>query len=253
MAGHTLEVNLVPESDLPPWKTVRDLSESKVSDRLTLIGGLMVDLHAKRAGVFMARATVDVDCLVDYQAQRNGLRAVETALGLLGFELQAQGLFGYRFQHADGRKIDVMVADHLPSRMTPRLGRRPAFPAVAGAQALQRRDIYRLLFSERRMARVGVPDVTGALMLKSAAFVADTRDRGRHLDDAAVLLASAGDVSTIHFMALSAHDRQRLAVLAEELSDGSHRAWASLLPRDREVGRRNLALIDHRLEWERHR
>ena len=34
--------------------------------------------------------------------------------------------------HSDGRKVDIMVANHLPSRMRPRLAQRAAFAAPAG-------------------------------------------------------------------------------------------------------------------------
>lgn len=251
MAGQTLEVTLGSDSGLPSWQSVHDLARTAVSHKLTLVGGLMVDIHARRAGVFMPRTTADVDVLVDYQAARSELNSVAGALTSLGFTLGDQGQFGFRFRHLDGRKIDVMVADHLPSRMEPRLGRRPAFPVPGGAQAIRRRDNYLLSFATGDTAEVGVPDSVGALVVKSAAFLADNRDRDRHLDDAAVLLASAGDVSQIHYTKLSATDRKRLTVLTQQLSDSSHRSWTGLDRPDRQVGLTNLLLIAQRLEWDR--
>ena len=177
MAGQTFTLNLESDSALPGWQSVRDIAGSAVADKVTLIGGLMVDIHARRAGVVMPRPTVDVDVLVDYQAERSGLNSVARVLGSLGFSLGDQGQFGFRFRHSDGRKIDVMVADHLPSRMEPRLGRRPALPVPGGAQAIRRRDRYLLAFDSGAAVGVGVPDSTGALVVKSAAFVVDSRDR----------------------------------------------------------------------------
>lgn len=43
------------------------------------------------------------------------------------------------------------------------------------------------------MSRVSVPDTFGALILKTAAHRADSRDPARHLQDAAVLLACIED------------------------------------------------------------
>jgi len=251
MAGQTFTLNLESDSALPGWQSVRDLAGTAVADKVTLIGGLMVDIHARRAGVVMPRPTVDVDVLVDYQAERSGLNSVARVLGSLGFSLGDQGQFGFRFRHADGRKIDVMVADHLPSRMEPRLGRRPALPVPGGAQAIRRRDTYLLAFDGGAPVGVGVPDSTGALVVKSAAYLVDNRDRDRHLDDAAVLLASAGDVSEIHYRELSMNDRKRLGVLTDQLSDSSHRSWAALGVSDRQRGATNVQLIAQRLEWER--
>lgn len=253
MAGQEFALDLGSDSALPVWQSVRDLASTAVAEKVTLIGGLMVELHARRAGVVMLRPTVDVDVLVDYQAERSALSSVARALGSLGFSLSDQGQFGFRYRHTDGRKLDLMVADHLPSRMEPRLGRRPALPVPGGAQAIRRRDTYRLRFDSGAgaAAAVGVPDSTGALVVKSAAYSADNRDRDRHLDDAAVLLASAGDVSEIHYRKLSMNDRKRLGVLTEELANSSHRSWAALEASDRRRGVTNVQLIAQRLEWER--
>jgi len=251
VAGQAFALDLGSDSALLVWQSVRDLASTAVGDKVTLIGGLMVDLHARRAGVVMPRPTVDVDVLVDYQAERSALSSVARALGSHGFSLSDQGQFGFRYRHADGRKLDLMVADHLPSRMEPRLGRRPALPVPGGAQAIRRRDTYRLRFDSGAAAAVGVPDSTGALVVKSAAYLADNRDRDRHLDDAAVLLASAGDVSEIHYRELSMNDRKRLGVLTEQLADSSHRSWAALGASDRRRGVTNVHLIAQRLEWER--
>ena len=117
--------------------------------------------------------------------------------------------------HSDGRKVDILVADHLPSRMRPRLAQRAAFAAPAGEQAIRRRDVYTLIFNGGARVVLGVPDELGALVVKGAAYLVDHRDRGRHLDDAAVLLACVADPSELAYETMSANDRRRLRAILE--------------------------------------
>lgn len=247
MAGRTLTVDMADDDVIPAWRTVITLAATGMATRLTLVGGLMVAAHARRAGVIMRRPTDDVDALVDYLADRSSLNDVRAALASMGLALSDDEQYAYRFRHPDGRKVDVMVADHLPSRMQPRLARRPAFPAPSGEQAIRRRDNYRLVFAGGATAEVGVPDELGALVAKGAAYQVDRRDRGRHLDDAAVLLASIGDASALDYGSMSSNDRRRIAGVGEPLADERHRAWINLDPLERSHARLNLTLITRAL------
>lgn len=217
MAGRTLTVEMADDDLLPAWRTVVELSEAGVSAEWTLVGGLMVAAHARRARVVMRRPTDDVDVLVDYMTNRASLSQARVVLRRIGFELGSDERHAYRFRHEDGRKLDLMVADHLPSRIEPRLDRRPAFAAPSGEQAIRRRDIYRLQFSSGSVADVGVPDELGAIVAKGAAWLVDRRDRERHLDDAAVLLASIRDASVLDYQSLSKNDRKRIRAVTDEL------------------------------------
>jgi hypothetical protein len=85
--------------------------------------------------------------------------------------------------------------------------------------------------------------VLGALIGKGAASVVDSRDPGRHLDDAAVLLASIDSVGELDFSHLSANDRKRLVVIARALGGVAHPAWLNLNETQRAKARRNLAAI----------
>lgn len=129
MAGLELTVDMGDDDLLPAWRTVIDVAGTGISENLTLVGGLMVAIHGSRAGVAMRRSTDDMDALVDYPADRSSLAGTRAALAQIGFELVESEEHAYRFVHADGRKVDIMVADHLPSRMRPRLAQRPAFAA----------------------------------------------------------------------------------------------------------------------------
>ncbi len=243
MAGRTLNVEMGGDGKIPAWQTVIELSSRGLAERLTLVGGIMVAAHARRAGVVMRRPTDDVDMLVDFATDRSSLIDVHSALASIGFALSDREQNAYRFLNPDGRKVDVMVADHLPSRMRPRLARRPAFAAPAGEQAIRRRDLYGLSFDGGASATVGVPDELGALIAKGAAYLVDQRDRERHLDDALVLFACVQDASALDYDSLSKNDRRRLAALLEQLDDERHRAWVNLDPQDRGRARLSLTLI----------
>ncbi len=114
----------------------------------------------------MRRSTDDMDALVDYWADRSSLTAARVTLARIGFDLVESEQHAYRFMHSDGRKVDIMVADHLPSRMRPRLAQRAAFAAPAGEQAIRRRDVYTLIFNGGARVVLGVPDELGALVVK---------------------------------------------------------------------------------------
>lgn len=242
MAGRTLTVDMQDDDRLPAWQTVIELAESGAASDWTLVGGIMVAAHARRAGVVMRRPTDDVDALVDYAANQASLIDARVALARLGFEISRDDTFAYRFMHADGRKTDVMIADHLPSRMKPRLAQMPAFAAPAGEQAIRRRDIYRLVFGNGRRVEIGVPDELGALVAKSAAYLVDSRDRERHLDDCAVLLACIDDASALDYESANSNDRKRIKATTDLLEE-AHPSWVNLDAPDRRRGRVNLVLI----------
>ena len=136
----------------------------------------------------------------------------------------------------------MMVADHLPSQLKPRFMMRPAFAVSAGEQSLRRRDTF-VVTSTSRTVTLGAPDVLGALIGKGAASIVDSRDPGRHLDDAAVLLASIQSVGELDLSHLSANDRKRLTTVAGTLGGVAHPAWLALNEPQLAKGRRNLAAI----------
>lgn len=244
MAGAAFTVHMDDDDMLPAFQTVIDVGRAGAAAGLTLVGGLMVAVHARRAGVIMRRSTDDMDALVDFRTDRSSLTAVATALRGLGFELtDGHREPAYRFVNSDGRKVDIMVADHLPSGMRPRLSLRDAFVAPAGQQAIDRRDTYTLTFHGGASVVLGVPDELGAIVAKGAAYTVDLRDRGRHLDDAAVLFACVTDASEFDYEGMSKNDRRRIRVLIEQIGDAAHTSWTNLDPADRDRGQMNVALI----------
>ena len=80
-------------------------------------------------------------------------------------------------------------------------------------------------------------------MAKGAAWLVDRRDRQRHLDDAAVLLACIQDASDLDYASASANDRMRIGAVTSVLAAESHPSWVNLDEPDRRRGLLNLALV----------
>ena len=244
MAGQRHAVDIGDDDLLSPWTTVFEVARAIDVSDWVLVGGLMVQLHARRASIPPPRATKDVDLIADVQTNRSSFGSIGTALNGIGFEVavpDARTSPIYRFARGD-EQVDVMVADHLPSGMKPRLRARPAFAVEGGAQALNRRDTF-VVSSTSGTITIDAPDVLGALIGKGAAFMVDQRDRARHVEDAAVLLASIESVGALD-LTLNANDRKRLRILATELKDQLHPAWLALSEGASSRGLRNLALLD---------
>ena len=87
MAGRELTVDMRDDDLLPAWQTVIDVASTGTAGDLTLVGGLMVATHGRRAGVMMRRSTDDMDALVDYWADRSSLTAARVTLARIGFDL----------------------------------------------------------------------------------------------------------------------------------------------------------------------
>jgi hypothetical protein len=188
----------------------------------------MTQVHAMLADVCPHRTTNDVDLLVDVVARRSSVRRVVTDLLSRGFEPQEPGWPDSPFHRLrrGAEVIDILVADHLPKLVAPRVAGRSVMSIEGGAQALDRLMDVEIVDGDSRMT-VMVPDLLGALVLKAAATVADGRDTGRHMWDAALLAAlitdHAGERERLH-----GSDRPRLGRLAAKMQDAAHPAWLAL-------------------------
>jgi hypothetical protein len=216
----------------------------------TLIGGLMVQLHGVAAGLPVVRPTNDVDVLLHVE---NGPgRAAEVTRGLeqLGYRLAPsidprtgtahRFLRGAAVVDLVGSVVDVVAADHVPPKALERIRGFDLVQVAGGTQALRRTVLAELAITGSGETTVSVPDAFGALILKAAAHRADTRDRDRHLTDAAVLLAC---VDPFEERPRSGSDRSRLLHLREHLADPTAPAWLLLPPDARRNGQAALDLL----------
>jgi hypothetical protein len=98
-----------------------------------------------------------------------------------------------------------------------------------GTQALRRTVNALLEITSGVPTIISVPGPFGALILKAAAYQTDSRNRERHLYDAAALLACIEDPYAER-ESFAGSDRSRIRIL-EDVLVAEHSAWLRL-PRD---------------------
>lgn len=202
----------------------------------------MVQLHAVRAGLPPSRATVDVDMVLHIETGSTTFGDVRRILEKLSYDLVLPNGDGpvHRFERGD-EQVDVMVADNLAPKWKPKVQGTPVFAVPGGTSAL-RKTVSCDMEIDGTVVRLSVPDVLGALVLKGAAYKEDTRDRDRHLDDAAVL-ACAIENPMKERKRMVGSDRGRVTILAIELEDVEHRSWHEVPAEHRARGHQALQLI----------
>lgn len=219
-----------------PWPNLFELARVLPSDRWTLVGGVMVQGHALAHGVPITRPTDDLDVLLHIEINTSVTEEAHRQITQLGYKLREPDDARkstsphYRYERTSPlgvEKIDVMSADHAAPRVRQRLAGRPMFQVEGGTQALQRTMIYVADAGNGESHPISVPDELAALVLKSAAYQTDTRDRDRHLQDAAVLAACITDHAT-ELGRLAGSDRRRISRVAKALADPLHAVWITL-------------------------
>lgn len=135
-----IHVTAPPRGWAPPWPLVVEVAATLPEKSWVLVGGLMVQLHARAAGVIEVRPTRDVDALVDAMAVGVSVAALVRLWTGRGFEVVEPGWPDFpihRLCRSDD-VINILMADHLPERSQPRLDRHPVMSVDGGAQALVR-------------------------------------------------------------------------------------------------------------------
>jgi predicted nucleotidyltransferase len=228
---------------LPPWDSVIELTETIDINSWLLIGGLMVQAHAMLRE-HVSRATTDIDMLIDMMSDASNLKSAISSLEAMGFQVQEPALRGTAYHRLirDKLVVDILVAEHLPTvkRESAKFKRWPAMEVPGGAQAIERRMLVQL--DDNHLHKVYIPDLLGALILKSAAFATDKRDRGRHLEDIA-LLSSFIDDPYAELERLHGSDRKRLRRAAKELNNPNSDVWLRLPIANRKTGQRTIRIL----------
>lgn len=97
----------------------------------------------------------------------------------------------------NGDVVDLLIADHLPKFLgaDATIAGTPVLSMLGGAQAVERSMQVRLIDDRSGTeVTIRIPDLLGALILKSAAYSADHAGYGdRHLYDAAMLVSLIPD------------------------------------------------------------
>lgn len=227
-------------------------------DEWTLVGGLMTQLHTVHRGIGVVRPTNDVDIVLHIETRRGVPAKAAAALENLGYRLQdkvdprdntahrwvRQGQIvdvggggddeenaeadQDRGRHFPEQQIDVLTADHPAPTVVERMRGRDMVPIEGGTQALKRTVNAILAIRPDGPTTISVPRPFAAVILKAAAYMSDSRDRDRHLYDAAALLACIEDPYA-EAEALAGSDRRRIRTLLDTLPD-NHPAWLPLDP-----------------------
>ncbi len=222
-----------------PWPNVAEIESVLPHDKWTLVGGLMAQLHGIHAGIDSLRPTNDVDIVLHGETTRGIGSETARALESLGYELapsiDERNNTAHRFKRGESTidvvtsgpdVVDVLVADHAAPRVVEKLRGRTMVAIEGGTQALRRSINARLQIASSRTTTVSVPSPSGAVILKAAAYQTDSRDRERHLQDAALLLAVVEDPYAEREQ-FAGSDRSRLQTLARALPDSTAQ-WRTL-------------------------
>jgi hypothetical protein len=237
-----------------PWPNVAEIEAVLPHEKWTLVGGLMAQLHGIHRGIDALRPTNDVDIVLHVETTRDVASAAALALESIGYEfrpsIDERNSVAHRFTRDESRVdlvtsapdvVDVLVADHAAPRVIERLRGKDMMAIEGGTQALRRTINASMQIIPGRTTTVSVPSPFGALILKAAAFQADARDKERHLQDAALLLAVIDDPYAARER-FSGSDKSRLAVLAAAMPDDA-RAWRALPAEARADGQVALRIL----------
>lgn len=207
----------------PPWPSAFELARLLPEGSWTLVGGLMVKLHAELAGLPAPRTTVDVDSALHLETQAITFAQAAALLQSAGYVLDQSTAHAYRFDRGNER-VDLMCSDRQATWRRPRYDGRPLFGIPGGTRALQQTVNVDVL-TDVDTVRLAIPTVRGALVLKGAAYLEDSRDRGRHAEDAVILLACMPDANEA-LLGLSQQSRRRVRALVTALTEQTA-LWAN--------------------------
>lgn len=242
-----------------PWPNVAEIAAVLPTDKWTLVGGLMTQLHSIHHGLGIVRPTNDVDIVLHVETTRGVASETATALRSLGYKLRPavdpRDNTAHRFYRGKSKVdlvasrpdqeheeiVDVLISDHHAPRVTERLAGRNMVRIEGGTQALRRTVNARLEIEPGRTTVVSVPGPLGALILKAAAYGTDSRDPDRHLRDAVALLACIGD-PFVERVGFTGSDRSRLKTLRTRLTP-DHVSWTALTGQSRIDAERALEIL----------
>lgn len=223
-----------------PWLNLAEIEAVLPHEKWTLVGGLMAQLHGIHRGIDTLRPTNDVDIVLHVETTRGVAAETAKALESLGYEfspsIDDRNDTAHRFKRGEASVdlvasapdvVDVLVADHAPPRVIEKLRGRTMVAIEGGTQALKRTVNARLNIVPGRTTTVSVPSPFGAVILKAAAYQTDSRDKERHLQDAALLLAVIEDPYAEREQ-FAGSDKSRLQTLVRSLPDDA--SWWRSMP-----------------------
>lgn len=207
-----------------PWKQLLELHDALPPKSWTVVGGLMVRIHASHARVHDTRSTRDVDAVLHLETGVITYSQAARTMDQLGYSHQVpvddQGP-AHRFTRPNGEHVDLMVADHLSPSRRPRFGRHSVMEVPGATSMLRYHTVDCVIRDDDGAERIAfsLPDTLGALSLKGGAYLNDSRDRQRHLEDGAVLLATVEDPDQLRGR-MQGNDARRVRALVKGIKEG---------------------------------
>ena len=230
-----MDLQHLGEVDLPPmtsglmssWQAVIAITRQVPLEQWALIGGQMVTLHSLLASTSPPRLSLDIDLLVHVLAPKGALGKCSQLLREMDFrpEVDSTGHV-YRFRSSNDGVIDLLAPEGVPVARLPLIRGGHTIRVEGGRQALNRIAVVTVNLEGQRVD-VPIPDLLGAVVLKSAAWAVDSRDRVRHSQDAAFLVSLMRDPRSERAR-LAGSDRRRLHKLDSVLADPNAREWMLL-------------------------
>lgn len=160
------------------WTSALELSRDLGPDnRWTLIGGLMVQLHAFERSR-SSRLTADVDFLGDSRSRPSMTVRIAEVLKQRGGEMtmppRTDENLGYRFE-VEGSIVEILGSEGV-HRDPKTLGKHRTIQVPGGTQALARTEVVRVSLAGGRPVDVRRPSLLGAILIKARA-VATKREK----------------------------------------------------------------------------
>ena len=179
----TLEADVIGISPANPaarrlWAKTLELAESfGAEEQWSLIGGLMVQLHAFERGAG-SRLTADIDVLGDSRRRPPVTARIAEILIERGGEMAMPPVgdenLGYRFE-VEGEVVEVVGSEGV--RRDPKtLGEFTTFQVPGGSQALSRTEVVHVSLDGSQPVKLRRPSLLGAILIKARA-VAERRER----------------------------------------------------------------------------
>lgn len=175
------------------WTALLQIAERLDPQDWVLVGGQMVALHGYIRGSLPPRTSEDIDLVANLLVRSASLQNCASAAESINLTARPSlaGKYLQRFE-GGGIKVDLLIPDHIPRHLIPRLrGHRPV-GITGGQRALDCAHRVRVRLGEIE-ATVVLPDLRGAIVLKARASVADNRDAQRHESDIAYLCSLIDD------------------------------------------------------------
>lgn len=194
----TVRIDPPNEETRVVWRGAMQLAQELPDDDWTIVGGLMVQLHAYRRGQANVRPTEDIDVLGDSRTRPVSITEfIAEKLIELGFKaddpkgVTMRGTV-YRFRR-DGQVVDVLGPDGL-KHAAKTLGNSETIRVGGGTQALGRTEIVRVELDGEE-ADLRCPNLLGAVLLKAKALRKRSQDEDHR--DLALLLSLVEDPLTM--------------------------------------------------------